>query len=81
MWIWLPENVLQMTNVTKIVKDQSKELACEEAIMNEKERFGRVRTSFMKEIREEYGEEMANRILSRINKRTRIQINNQLLFD
>ncbi len=37
--------------------------------MNEKERFGRVRTSMMKKLREEHGEMVANRVLSRINKR------------
>ena len=45
------------------------ELECEEVIMNEKERFGRVRTSMMKNLREKYGKEVADRALSRINKR------------
>ncbi len=45
------------------------DLACEDAIMREKERFGRVRTSFMKKLRHEYGEKMANTALTRINKR------------
>ncbi len=38
-------------------------------IMNEKERFGRVRTSMMKHLRSKYGDDVANRALSRINKR------------
>ena len=45
------------------------ELACEDAIILDKQRFGRVRTSMMKHLRSEHGEEIANRVLSRINKR------------
>ena len=45
------------------------ELACEDAIILDKQRFGRVRTSLMKHLRSEHGEEIANRVLSRINKR------------
>jgi len=45
------------------------ELACEDAIILDKQRFGRVRTSMMKHLRLEYGEDIANRVLSRINKR------------
>ena len=45
------------------------ELDCEDVIMNEKERFGRVRTSMMKTLRQKYGREIADRALSRINKR------------
>lgn len=37
--------------------------------MNEKERFGRVRTIMMKKLRNKHGEVVANRVLSRINKR------------
>lgn len=45
------------------------ELESEEAIMNDKERFGRVRTILMKQLRAKYGEDIANRALYRINKR------------
>ena len=45
------------------------DLACEDVIMHEKERFGRVRTSMMKILRQKYGREIADRALSRINKR------------
>jgi len=45
------------------------ELECEEAIMNEKERFGRVRTSMMRTLRKKHGDNVADRALSRINKR------------
>ena len=37
--------------------------------MNEKERFGRVRTSMMKKLRKQHGDLVADRALSRINKR------------
>ena len=46
------------------------ELDCEEVIMNEKERFGRVRTSMMKTLRKKYGRETADSALFRINKRS-----------
>jgi len=46
-----------------------KELECEDAIMQDKQRFGRVRTSLMKHLRAKYGYMNANRALSRINKR------------
>lgn len=45
------------------------ELESEEAIMNDKERFGRVRTILMKQLRVKYGDDIANRALYRINKR------------
>ena len=48
---------------------QNGELDSEEAIMNDKERFGRVRTSLMKQLRTKYGKDIANRALYRINKR------------
>ncbi len=45
------------------------ELESEDAIMNDKERFGRVRTILMKQLRAKYGDDIANRALYRINKR------------
>jgi len=45
------------------------ELNCEEAIMKDKERFGRVRKSLMNYLRSEYGNKMANRALWRVNRR------------
>ena len=55
----------------KVLEDklQNGELESEEAIMNEKERFGRVRTILMKQLRVKYGDDVANRALYRINKR------------
>lgn len=49
--------------------EASSELACEDAIISDKQRFGRVRNSMMNHPRSEYGEKIANRVLSRINKR------------
>ncbi len=54
-------------NNDNIVSDG--ELECEEIIMNEKERFGRVRTSMMRNLRKKHGIIVANKALSRINKR------------
>ena len=45
------------------------DLECEEAIMRDKERFGRARTGLMKQLRLQYGEKVADRALLRINKR------------
>jgi hypothetical protein len=47
----------------------SGDLESEDAIMNDKERFGRVRTILMKQLRAKYGDDIANRALYRINKR------------
>ena len=53
----------------KVNEKISFELACEDAIILDKQRFGRVRTSMMKHLRLKYSEDIANRVLSRINKR------------
>ncbi|MDE1727447.1 MAG: hypothetical protein KGH89_09345 [Thaumarchaeota archaeon] len=45
------------------------DLICEEAIMKDKELFGRTRTSLMKHLRAEYGRDVADRALRRVNKR------------
>ncbi|MDH2907927.1 MAG: hypothetical protein PXX83_07530 [Candidatus Nitrosotalea sp.] len=42
---------------------------CEEAIIKDKERFGRVRKSMMTYLREEYGRQVADRALWKISKR------------
>lgn len=51
------------------------ELECEEKIISEKHRFGRVRSKMMSQLRKEYGNEIANRTLARINKRISIGSN------
>lgn len=45
------------------------DLRCEDAIIDEKTRFGRVRKSMMKYLRAKYGDEMANRALWRVSRR------------
>lgn len=52
-------------NYTKIERD----LICEEAIIKDKERFGRIRTHLMKQLRVKYGTSTANRAMWRVNKR------------
>lgn len=56
---------------SKEVKTMSNDsdLRCEEAIMKEKEQYGRVRNSLMKYLRAEYGDSIADRALRRVNKR------------
>ncbi|MCA9812155.1 MAG: hypothetical protein KC483_04755 [Nitrosarchaeum sp.] len=51
------------------LKQNLAELECEETIINDKERFGRVRNSMMKTLRAKHGHDVANRALARINKR------------
>jgi hypothetical protein len=58
-----------VANQINMDKDALSELACEDAIISDKQRFGRVRTNMMKHLRSEHGEKIANRALSRINKR------------
>jgi hypothetical protein len=57
-----------MENQSKVGTIQD-ELECEEAIISDKQRFGRVRTSLMKYLRTKYGEKTANKVLTRINQR------------
>ena len=52
------------------LKQSLAELDCEETIINDKLRFGRVRKSVMEVLRAKYSDEMANRVLSRVNTRT-----------
>jgi hypothetical protein len=45
------------------------ELYCEDAIIEDKKEFGRVRKSMMNVLRAKYSDDVANRALSRVNKR------------
>jgi len=54
---------------TETKQDKKQELECKEAIINEKTRFGRVRKTFMEYMREQYGRDIADRTLWRINRR------------
>ena len=55
--------------VSAIVRQKLGELECEEAIIKDKKRFGRVRKSMMNYLRAKYGVWIADRALSRVNKR------------
>jgi len=56
-------------NYSTKLKQSLAELDCEEEIINDKLRFGRVRKSMMNVLRAKYGDETANRTLNRVNKR------------
>lgn len=47
------------------------DLECEEAIIKDKERFGRVSTIRMRYLREKYSNHVADRALNRVQKRVR----------
>lgn len=57
------------TSEIERIDENKGDLECEEAIINEKTRFGRVRTSFMRHLRAKYGNKTANRVLWRVNRR------------
>ena len=59
----------ELETMSREYKQNLAELECEEAIMKDKEDFGRVRNSMMKVLRAKYGRDVADRVLSRINKR------------
>jgi len=61
--------MMKTSDQINLDNEAKKELSIEDAIILEKQRFGRVRNSMMKHLRTEYGEEIANRVLARINKR------------
>jgi len=51
------------------LKQKLGNLECEEAVLKDKERFGRVRSSLMEYLRAKHGRDSADRALSRVNKR------------
>jgi len=59
----------ELENISAKLKQNLSELECEEAIIKDKERYGRVRNSVMKVLRAKNGNDVANRALSRVNKR------------
>ena len=74
-WFWDNDETIEEENgeletMSTELKQNLAELKCEEAIMEDKEEFGRVRNSMMKVLRAQYGHSIANRALSRVNKRT-----------
>jgi|SaaInlV_165m_DNA_2_1040747.scaffolds.fasta_scaffold197547_1 hypothetical protein len=65
--LWHNDSVNQEDNGK--LKNSLAELECEEAIIQDKQEFGRVRHSMMNVLRAKYSNEIANRVLSRVNKR------------
>jgi len=59
----------ELENMTREMREKLGDLECEEAIIKDKERFGRVRASLMEYLRAKNGNQSANRALSRVNKR------------
>ena len=59
----------ELENYSMKVRQSMAELECEEAIIKDKQRFGRVRMNMMKVLRAEHGNDIANRALGRVNKR------------
>jgi len=59
----------ELENYSTKLKQSLAELQCEEAIIEDKEEFGRVRTNMMRVLRAKHGDDIANRALSRVNKR------------
>jgi len=59
----------ELENMTAQMKQKLGNLECEEAIIKDKERFGRVRASLMDYLRAKHGRDSADRALSRVNKR------------
>ena len=71
---WQNNNTIQeedgeIENYSTKMKQSLAELECEDAIIQDKERFGRARKSMMNVLRERYGNEIADRTLNRVNKR------------
>jgi len=59
----------ELENMSGKIRETLGNLECEEAIIKDKERFGRVRTSMMEYLRAKHGRYSADRALSRVNKR------------
>ena len=59
----------ELENMSGKIRETLGNLECEEAIIKDKERFGRVRTSMMEYLRAKHGRNSADRALSRVNKR------------
>jgi len=59
----------ELENMTTEMREKLGDLECEEAILKDKERFGRVRTSMMGYLRAKHGRDSSDRALSRVNKR------------
>ena len=60
-----------LINSLSVAKTQSiaGDLECENAIIEDKARFGRTRTALMRYLRSKYGDQVANRAMWRVNHR------------
>lgn len=76
--LWHNDSVNQEDNGK--LKNSLAELECEEAIIQDKQEFGRVRNSMMSVLRAKHSDELANRVLSRVNKRINSKHLNQKSF-
>ena len=63
------EDYGELERLSGKMKQKLGNLECEEAIIKDKERFGRVRSSMMEYLRAKHSDDIANRALSRVNKR------------
>jgi len=63
------DNTRDEENSKEVTRTIDGNLECEEQIMEDIERFGRVRTSLMRSLRKNFGDETANRALWRVSKR------------
>ena len=63
------DNTREEENLEEETRTVDGDLECEEQIIDDIERFGRVRTSLMKSLRQEFGNAIANRALWRVRKR------------
>lgn len=63
------DNARKEENLEEETRTIDGNLECEEQIMTDIERFGRVRTSLMKSLRQNFGNDTANRALWRVRKR------------
>jgi len=59
----------ELRNMTIEMRQKLGDLECEEAIIKDKDRFGRARKSMMNVLRAKYSDDIASRALSRVNKR------------
>ena len=59
----------ELENMSMKMRQSLAELECEDAIIEDKKEFGRARKSLMNVLRAKYSDEIANRALSRVNKR------------
>ena len=63
------DNTREEENLEEDARTIDGNLECEEQIIEDIERFGRVRTTLMRSLRQNFGNDIANRALWRVRKR------------